>query len=115
MNTLVVLATLSTLVAAAFAGGLVGVGYGLGGGYGGGGYGLGYGGGVGGVGLGGSVVLLNGGHGGYGKVVAGPSFLVKTVHHVNKISGGGAVVAHSGLGGGYVVGPSIECLDRADT
>ncbi|KAL3198882.1 hypothetical protein MRX96_001462 [Rhipicephalus microplus] len=36
--------------------------------------------------------------------VAGPAFLVRTVHHVNKVSGGGALLAHSGLGGGYGYG-----------
>ncbi|XP_037291615.1 uncharacterized protein LOC119187630 [Rhipicephalus microplus] len=49
-----------------------------------------------------------GGHGGYSKVVPGPSFLVSTVHHVHKISHGGPVlggydlVGHGGgHGGGY--------------
>ncbi|KAL1440810.1 hypothetical protein MTO96_009110 [Rhipicephalus appendiculatus] len=63
----------------------------------GGGVGLGGLGGLGGVG--GSVVVLNSGGHGHGKVVLGPSFLVKTVHHVNKVSSGGALVAHSGLSG----------------
>ncbi|XP_075732625.1 uncharacterized protein LOC142775167 [Rhipicephalus microplus] len=58
----------------------------------------GYGGGVS-TGVGGSVVVLNSGGHGHGKVVLGPSFLVKTVHHVNKVSSGGALVAHSGLSG----------------
>lgn len=49
-----------------------------------------------------------GGHGGYGgyvKTVHGPSFLVKTVHHVNKLHGGGLhshhLVGVGGHGGGY--------------
>ncbi|KAL1476167.1 hypothetical protein MTO96_036707 [Rhipicephalus appendiculatus] len=44
---------------------------------------------------------------GFAKAVAGPTFLVSTVHHVNKLHGGGAIVAHSGLGGyggGYGLG-----------
>nr|XP_050028406.1 chorion class B protein L11-like [Dermacentor andersoni] len=73
------------------------LGYG-GAGYGGLGYGgLGYGGGV---GVGSSVALLSGGPA-FAKAVAGPAFLVRTVHHVNKVSSGGALVAHSGLGSGY--------------
>ncbi|KAH6933672.1 hypothetical protein HPB50_017489 [Hyalomma asiaticum] len=74
----------------------IGLGYG--------GYGAGYGGG--GLGVGSSVVLLRGGPG-FAKAVAGPTFLVSTVHHVNKLHGGGAIVAHSGLGGygaGYGLG-----------
>lgn len=77
-------------------GGGIGLGYG--------GYGVGYGGG--GLGVGSSVVLLRGGPG-FAKAVAGPTFLVSTVHHVNKLHGGGAIVAHSGLGGygaGYGLG-----------
>ncbi|XP_037582945.1 uncharacterized protein LOC119466471 [Dermacentor silvarum] len=45
-----------------------------------------------------------GGHGGYSKVVPGPSFLVSTVHHVHKISHGGAIIGGYDLvsrGGGY--------------
>ncbi|XP_077508134.1 uncharacterized protein LOC144119369 [Amblyomma americanum] len=81
-------------------GGYGGYGLGYGGGYG-GGYGAGYGGGY---GVGSSVALLRGGPGLY-KAVPGPVFLVKTIHQVNKLSGGGALVAHSGLGGGgYGIG-----------
>ncbi|XP_070388911.1 chorion class B protein B.L1-like isoform X2 [Dermacentor albipictus] len=76
-----------------------GLGYG-GLGYGGLGGGLGGVGGVGGVGVGSSVALLSGGPA-FAKAVAGPAFIVRTVHHVNKVSGGGALVAHSGLGSGY--------------
>ncbi|KAK8769954.1 hypothetical protein V5799_013581 [Amblyomma americanum] len=92
------------------AGGLGYGGYGLG--YGGGlGYGAGLGGGglgvgglgVGGVGVGSSVALLSGGPP-FAKAVAGPAFLVRSVHHVNKVSSGGALLAHSGLGGGYGLG-----------
>ncbi|XP_049520945.1 acanthoscurrin-1-like [Dermacentor silvarum] len=64
-------------------------------------YGFGYG--VSGVGIGSSVALLRGGPGLF-KAVEGPAFLVKTVHHVNKMHGGGALLAHSGLGGGYGFG-----------
>ncbi|CAN7989603.1 unnamed protein product [Ixodes pacificus] len=58
-------------------------------------------------------VALAGGYGGYGggyghgyhKTVAGPSFLVKTVHHVSKVSQGGVHSSHligvGGHGGGY--------------
>ncbi|KAL1440812.1 hypothetical protein MTO96_009112 [Rhipicephalus appendiculatus] len=53
-----------------------------------------------GVGVGSSVLLLGGGAAGAGKLVAGPVFLVRTVHHVTKIHNGGALLAHSGLGGG---------------
>ncbi|KAH7978302.1 hypothetical protein HPB49_005140 [Dermacentor silvarum] len=122
MNALATVAFFTTLVAAASAGAVLGgygglgygglgyggLGYGglgYGGlGYGGVGYGgLGYGGaglGVGGVGVGSSVALLSGGPA-FSKAVAGPTFLVRSVHHVNKIHGGGAILAHSGLGGGY--------------
>ncbi|KAK8781197.1 uncharacterized protein LOC144094245 [Amblyomma americanum] len=109
MNALAIVAFFAGLVATAFAGGLVGYGglgyggLGYGGlGYGGLGYGgLGYGGlGVGGVGVGSSVALLHGGPP-FAKAVAGPAFLVRSVHHVNKIHGGGALLAHSGLGAGY--------------
>ncbi|XP_075734585.1 uncharacterized protein LOC142775931 [Rhipicephalus microplus] len=43
-----------------------------------------------------------GGHG-YHKTVPGPSFLVKTVHHVHKLHHGGTLFghAHHGYGGGY--------------
>ncbi|KAK8772664.1 hypothetical protein V5799_024093 [Amblyomma americanum] len=60
--------------------------------------GVGYGG-VSSVGLGSSVTLLSGGPA-FSKTVAGPAFLVKSVHHVNRLSGGGALHAHSSLGGG---------------
>ncbi|XP_077555942.1 uncharacterized protein LOC144170187 [Haemaphysalis longicornis] len=93
MNSVVALFLLG-LVASATAGGLGGYGGGFGAGFG----GLGYGGGLGGAGVGSSVVLLRGGPG-FAKSVAGPAFLVQTVHHVNKVHGGGAIVAHSGLGG----------------
>ncbi|KAL3177106.1 hypothetical protein MRX96_009808 [Rhipicephalus microplus] len=87
---------LSALVGSALCG-VLGGGYGGGAGLAGlGGGGLG---GGAGVGVGSSVVLLGGGGAGYTKSVAGPSFLVNTVHHVSKVDGGGAVVAHSGLGG----------------
>ncbi|XP_077533195.1 uncharacterized protein LOC144145446 isoform X1 [Haemaphysalis longicornis] len=81
----------SAVLACATAGGVGGYGVGYGGGLGYGGYG-------GGLGVGSSVVLLRGGPG-FGKAVAGPSFLVNTVHHVRKVHPGGAIVAHSGLGG----------------
>ncbi|KAH6948658.1 hypothetical protein HPB50_025653 [Hyalomma asiaticum] len=71
--------------------GLIGYGGGGGGGggYGGGGYG--------------------GGHS-YGKSLPGPSFLIKTLHHVSKVSHGGPILSnydlgvsygHGGGGGGY--------------
>ncbi|XP_077555919.1 uncharacterized protein LOC144170174 [Haemaphysalis longicornis] len=43
------------------------------------------------------------GHGhGYHKTVPGPSFLVKTVHHVHKLHHGGALFGHASHGhGGY--------------
>ncbi|XP_037504925.1 acanthoscurrin-1-like [Rhipicephalus sanguineus] len=103
MRTLVVAVVILGLVATTWAGNVA-----LGGGLG----GLGSGGvllgaapavGLGGVGIGSSVALLHGGPA-FTKAVAGPSFLVRTVHHVSKVHGGGAVVAHSGLGGGYGVG-----------
>ncbi|XP_054934349.1 uncharacterized protein [Dermacentor andersoni] len=59
--------------------------------------------GLGGVGVGSSVALLQGGPP-FTKAVAGPAFLVRTVHHVSKVHGGGAIVAHSGLGGGVGLG-----------
>ncbi|XP_077484320.1 uncharacterized protein LOC144094256 [Amblyomma americanum] len=97
MRTLVAVFVVVAFLSTAYAGGL-GVGAGLG-------YApvVGYGGGlgVGGVGVGSSVALLNGGPG-FSKAVAGPAFLIRTVHHVNKIHGGGAIVAHSGLGAGGV-------------
>ncbi|XP_075744739.1 uncharacterized protein LOC142803503 [Rhipicephalus microplus] len=106
MNTLTIAAVLCALLATASAGG-IGLGYGHGyGGYGLGygsyglGYGLGGGYGVTGVGVGSSVAILSGGPA-FTKAVAGPAFLVKTVHHVNKLHSGGALIAHSGLGSGY--------------
>ncbi|KAK8781194.1 hypothetical protein V5799_017464 [Amblyomma americanum] len=59
--------------------------------------------GLGGVGVGSSVALLHSGPG-FSKAVAGPAFLVRTVHHVSKVHGGGAIVAHSGLGGAAGLG-----------
>ncbi|KAK8783781.1 hypothetical protein V5799_009854 [Amblyomma americanum] len=106
---LAALAVVTAVPKVGYGGGYGAVGYGgigFGGlGYGGLGYGgLGYGGvgagGVGGVGIGSSVALLSGGPG-FAKAVAGPAFLVKTVHHVKKVSPGGALLAHSGLGYGY--------------
>ncbi|XP_077508080.1 uncharacterized protein LOC144119292 [Amblyomma americanum] len=94
MNALVFALVFSAALAVSIAGGLTG-GYGLG--YG-GGYGVGYG--VSGVGVGSSVALLRGGPT-FTKVVAGPAFLVRSVHHVNKLHGGGGIPANSGLGGGY--------------
>ncbi|XP_077484331.1 uncharacterized protein LOC144094267 [Amblyomma americanum] len=47
---------------------------------------------------------FGGGYGhGYHKTVPGPSFLVKTVHHVHKLHHGGALFghAHHGYGGGH--------------
>ncbi|KAH7967845.1 hypothetical protein HPB52_002916 [Rhipicephalus sanguineus] len=85
--------TVATLVGLAVAGGVIsgsGLGYTVAPGV----YGLS------GVGVGSSVALLGGGAAGVGKLVAGPVFLVRTVHHVTKIHNGGAVLAHSGLGGG---------------
>ncbi|KAK8787218.1 hypothetical protein V5799_023014 [Amblyomma americanum] len=75
------------------------------GGYG-GGYSLGHGGGfgfgggldAGGVGVGSSVTLLRGGPG-FSSAVVGPVFVIRTIHHVDKMHRGGAIVAHSGLGG----------------
>ncbi|XP_077557110.1 uncharacterized protein LOC144171587 [Haemaphysalis longicornis] len=83
MRTLVVALLLCGLVGICLAGGLGGYGGGFGGGFG-GGYG--------------------GGHGlGYTKTVPGPSFIVKTVHHVNRLSQGAHLVGgqHGGGGGGY--------------
>ncbi|CAN8024656.1 unnamed protein product [Ixodes persulcatus] len=98
MRALVIAVAFTALLAFAAAGGLGGFGGYYGGSYG-GGYGGGYG--LGGVGLGSSVVLLSGGGAGYSKAVAGPAFLVKTVHHVSKLHGGGGILGYSGLGGGY--------------
>ncbi|XP_077484382.1 uncharacterized protein LOC144094318 [Amblyomma americanum] len=49
-----------------------------------------------------------GGYGGHSKSVPGPSFLVNTVHHVHKLSHGGAIIGGydlvphgGGHGGGY--------------
>ncbi|EEC12747.1 secreted protein, putative [Ixodes scapularis] len=41
------------------------------------------------------------GHGGghYVKTVPGPSYLVKTIHHVHKLHGGGHILGHAGYGG----------------
>ncbi|XP_037268569.2 uncharacterized protein LOC119159843 [Rhipicephalus microplus] len=100
MNSLVSLAIVCLALLACVSAGGVGLGYGGGG--------LGYGGG--GLGVGSSVVLLRGGPG-FAKAVAGPTFLVSTVHHVSKVHGGGAIVAHSGLGGyggGYGLGHGIK-------
>ncbi|XP_075744738.1 uncharacterized protein LOC142803502 [Rhipicephalus microplus] len=104
MNTLTIAAVACAILATASAGNVGLVyghnygGYGLG--Y--GGYGLGYGlgGGYGATGVGSSVAILSGGPA-FTKAVAGPAFLVKTVHHVNKLHNGGALIAHSGLGSGY--------------
>ncbi|XP_075557183.1 uncharacterized protein LOC142589566 [Dermacentor variabilis] len=94
---------MSALVGSAFCGVLAGGYGGYGAGLGGLGGGLALGGadlgGGAGVGVGSSVVLLGGGGHGFTKAVAGPSFLINTVHHVSKVDGGGAIVAHSGLGG----------------
>lgn len=88
MNAAFIALLLCACVAVAMAGGFGGYGGGFGG------YG-GYGGGFGG---------LDGGHG-YVKTVPGPSFLVKTVHHVNKLNRGAHLVGgqygHGGYGGGY--------------
>ncbi|KAL3257580.1 hypothetical protein MRX96_017036 [Rhipicephalus microplus] len=65
-----------------------------------------------------------GGYGGYGggfesglgyhKTVPGPSFLVKTVHHVSKLHSGAHLVGghygHGGYGGGYGGGFSFGGL-----
>ncbi|KAH7981908.1 uncharacterized protein LOC119389979 [Rhipicephalus sanguineus] len=55
-------------------------------------------------GYGGGFGGFEGGHG-YHKTVPGPSFLVKTVHHVNKLHRGAHLVGghhgHGGYGGGY--------------
>ncbi|KAK8783782.1 uncharacterized protein LOC144119303 [Amblyomma americanum] len=91
---LAALAVVTAVPKVGYGGGYGAIGYG-GVGYGGVGYG-----GVGGVGIGSSVALLSGGPG-FAKAVAGPAFLVKTVHHVHKVSGGGALLAHSGLGYGH--------------
>nr|XP_037268606.1 chorion class B protein L11-like [Rhipicephalus microplus] len=113
MNALTVATILSAVLAIAMAGGVGygglgygglgygGLGYGGYGGYGGNGGGLGIGGGLGlgGVGVGSSVALIRGAPGLY-KAVPGPAFLVRTIHQVNRLSSGGALVAHSGLGAG---------------
>ncbi|XP_070385453.1 neuropeptide-like protein 29 [Dermacentor albipictus] len=85
MNAAFIALLLCACAAVAIAGGFGGYGGGFGG----------YGGGFGG---------LDGGYG-YHKTVPGPSFLVKTVHHVNKLNRGAHLVGgqygHGGYGGGY--------------
>ncbi|KAK8772734.1 hypothetical protein V5799_024022 [Amblyomma americanum] len=86
MNAAIVALLLCACAAVALAGDLGGYGFGFGG------YG-GYGG-------------FEDGHSyGYHKTVPGPSFLVKTVHHVNKLHQGAHLVGghygHGGYGGGF--------------
>ncbi|XP_077484957.1 uncharacterized protein LOC144094979 [Amblyomma americanum] len=42
-----------------------------------------------------------GGGGGYGKSLPGPSFLIKTLHHVSKVSHGGPILGNYDLGVSY--------------
>ncbi|XP_037282373.2 uncharacterized protein LOC119175572 [Rhipicephalus microplus] len=63
-----------------------------------------YGGGFGGYGGYGGGLEYGGGFGhglGHVKTVAGPSFLVKTVHNVNRVSHGSTLYGRYGHGGGY--------------
>ncbi|KAL3230340.1 hypothetical protein MRX96_023395 [Rhipicephalus microplus] len=87
MKALTITCIFGTLAGVAFAGGFATEAAALGG-FGGGGFGSFGGGGFG------------GGFGGGGKIVAGPSYLVKTIHHINKLHSGGQLIGYSGVGFG---------------